>query len=143
MKIMAKAPKDLTRYQKHFSEETFLQKVMKIARKAGEKIVYLALILYYELTDPDVPAKDKAVLVGALGYLLLPVDLIPDFIPLLGFADDFSALVAAYRIVRGNVNDNVRANAARTMSSWFGAGVDPASLDRQIEQAVQDMPDDQ
>lgn len=139
---MAKAPQDLTRYQKHFSEEKFLQKVMKIARKAGEKVVYLALILYYELTDPDVSVKDKAVLIGALGYLMLPVDLIPDLIPLLGFADDFSALVAAYRMVRNNITDSVRTNAARTMSEWFG-NVDVASLDRQVQDAADEGPDEQ
>lgn len=139
---MAKAPQDLTRYQKHFSEETFLQKVMKIARKAGEKVVYLALILFYELTDPEVSVKDKAILVGALGYLMLPVDLIPDMIPLLGFADDFSALVAAYRTVRNNITDGVRARAARTMSEWFG-NVDVASLDRQVQDAADEGPDEQ
>ncbi len=139
---MAKIPQDLTRYQRHFSEETFLQKVMKLAKKAGEKVVYLALILYYELADPDVPMRDKAILVGALGYLILPLDLIPDFIPIAGYADDFSALVAAYRMVRGNITENVKSNAAKKMSEWFG-DVDYVSLDMQVEQAAEEEPDEQ
>lgn len=139
---MAKTPQDLTKYQKHFSQETFLQKVMKIAKKAGEKVVYLALVLYYELIDPEVPMKDKAILIGALGYLMLPVDLIPDFIPIAGFVDDFSALVAAYKVVKGNISDGVRANARNKMAEWFG-DVDFAGLDRQVEQAAEEEPDDQ
>lgn len=139
---MANTPQDLTKYQKHFSEETFLQKVMKVAKKAGEKVVYLALILYYELTDPEIPMKDKAILIGALGYLALPLDLIPDFIPIAGFADDFSALIAAYQMVKGNITDNVKANAAKTMADWFG-NVDIKNLDEQIRQAAEEEPDDQ
>lgn len=139
---MAKAPEDLSKYQKHFSAEDFLDKVGKIAKKAGEKVVYLGLVLYYELTDPGVPVREKAMLVGALGYLLLPLDLIPDIIPLLGFTDDFAALVAAYRMVKANITDEIRAKAARTLSDWFGS-VDAASLDRQIEQAAGERPDEQ
>jgi len=47
--------------------------------------------------DPDVPRATRWWLIGLLGYLLLPIDLIPDFIPVLGFADDAIAIVIALR----------------------------------------------
>ena len=48
-------------------------------------------------TDPAVPRATRWWLIGLLGYLLLPIDLIPDFIPVLGFADDAIAIVIALR----------------------------------------------
>ncbi len=137
---MKKTPSDLTKYQKFYTQETFLQKVAKIARKAGEKVVYLALILYYELTDGSVPVKAKAVIIGALGYLLLPLDMVPDFIPFIGYADDFAALVAAFKTIYDNVTPQVRARAAATASKWFG-DVDYQVLDDEINDAIDDQTD--
>jgi len=47
--------------------------------------------------DPDVPRGTRWWLLALLGYLLLPIDLIPDFIPVLGFADDAIVIVIALR----------------------------------------------
>jgi uncharacterized membrane protein YkvA (DUF1232 family) len=61
------------------------------------------------LGDPRVARRDKALLVGLLGYLALPFDLVPDFIPVAGQLDD--VLVAAWvlrRLVRGAGPDVVR-----------------------------------
>jgi uncharacterized membrane protein YkvA (DUF1232 family) len=49
------------------------------------------------VVDPAVPRATRWWLVGLLCYLLLPFDLIPDFIPVLGFADDAIAIVIALR----------------------------------------------
>jgi uncharacterized membrane protein YkvA (DUF1232 family) len=48
--------------------------------------------------DPDVPRATRWWLLALLGYLLLPIDLIPDFIPVLGFADDAIVIVIGLRI---------------------------------------------
>ena len=47
-------PDNIERYQGHYSESGFWSKVKKVAAKAGAKVIYVALILYYELTDPNV-----------------------------------------------------------------------------------------
>ena len=86
---------DLQRYQPRFNERGFWNKVKKVAIKAGAKLIYVALILYYELTDPTVSVKGKSIIIGALGYFILPVDLIPDAIPVAGYTDDLAALMAA------------------------------------------------
>ena len=138
---MAKSPSDISKYQKHFDSQTFLEKAGKIVKKAGEKVIYLALILFYEISDPSVPVSQKGILIGALGYLLLPLDLIPDFIPIAGYADDFTALIAAYRTVRDNITPEVRKKALDKMHEWFG-NIDQSSLDSQIEDAAEE-PDEQ
>ena len=51
-------------------------------------MVYTALILYYTLESDKVSLKDKALIVGALGYLISPLDVIPDAIPIAGLGDD-------------------------------------------------------
>ena len=48
-------------------------------------------------TDPDVPRATRWWLIGLLCYLLLPFDLIPDFLPVIGFADDAIAIMIALR----------------------------------------------
>ena len=106
--------KDYGKYQGSFSAENFWAKVKSVAKKAGAKVIYVALILYYELTDPDIDAKEKAVIIGALGYFILPIDLIPDAIPVAGFTDDLAALLAAY------ITPEVEAKAKAKLAEWFG-----------------------
>ena len=98
-----KQPKDVKVYQKYYSESGFWKKLGKVAIVAGSRLIYCALLLYYVLKSPDVLIKDKAMIIGALGYFILPVDLIPDFIPVAGYADDMAALVACYNAVKDNV----------------------------------------
>lgn len=112
--------KDYGKYQGSFSAENFWTKVKSVAKKAGAKVVYVALILYYELTDPDIDAKEKAVIIGALGYFILPIDLIPDAIPVAGFTDDLAALLAAYKFVQHNITPEVEAKAKAKLAEWFG-----------------------
>ena len=112
--------KDYGKYQGSFSAENFWAKVKSVAKKAGVKVVYVALILYYELTDPDIDAKEKAVIIGALGYFILPIDLILDAIPVAGFTDDLAALLAAYKFVQHNITPEVEAKAKAKLAEWFG-----------------------
>ena len=59
-----------------------------------------ALAAYYCATDGKTPIYVKAVLMGALAYFIVPIDVIPDFIPGLGFTDDAAILAAAISAVR-------------------------------------------
>lgn len=122
------APKDLIPYEKHYNEDSFWKKIKSIAGKVSRKLVYVALILYYELTDEKISVKDKSIIIGALGYLILPMDLLPDFIPVIGFADDLIALLAAYKAVKDNITPEVKQNAKSKVDEWFGS-VDEGSLE--------------
>ena len=81
------------RFERHYDEDSFWKKIRHIAAHVGRKVLYPALQLYFLLQAKDVPAKAKTLIVGALGYLILPVDVMPDFIPALGFTDDLTALI--------------------------------------------------
>ena len=114
------APIDITQYQDNYSEDRFWNKLAKCAKKAGLKVVYSALLLYYVATDSSVPMNIRITIFGALGYLILPLDLIPDFIPGAGFTDDLGALLAVYSLVKSHVTPEVEKKSKAKLSDWFG-----------------------
>ena len=106
-------------YTKYYSNDSFWKKLKGFAGKAGIKVVYIALLLYYMLVDEAVDLKSKMTIVAGLGYFILPFDLIPDFLPIIGFTDDLSVLMITLSIVRGNITDLHRVSARGTMEQWF------------------------
>ena len=98
-------------YERHYDEDGFWKKVRRIAAQVGAKVLYPALQLYYLLQSKDVPVKAKTFIIGALGYLILPADLIPDFIPALGFTDDLTALLLALRAVNTHLTPEIKRQA--------------------------------
>ena len=71
---------------------------------------------YYCAFDRDTPLQVKAALVGALAYFVLPFDVIPDMMPLLGFADDAAVLATALRLVASHMKPAHREAAKRAMA---------------------------
>lgn len=107
-------------YEKHYSEKSFWVKLRDFAVKAGGKVIYSALKLYYAAQRKETPDWAKSTIYGALGYLILPIDLIPDAIPVVGFTDDAGLLVAAIYVVSKYIDDEIRARAKKQMKDWFG-----------------------
>ena len=107
------------KYRKYFTDDQFWGKLKKLARKAGIKIVYAALLLYYVLRNPATPRSDRTQILGALGYLILPADLIPDFLPAVGYTDDLAALMWALYSVARNVTPEVKIMARQKLGEWF------------------------
>lgn len=105
-------------YQKYYSENGFWNKVRSVAKKANIKVIYTALMLYYALNF--MPAEKKAIVLGALGYFVLPTDLIPDFIAFFGFSDDTSVLYMVYNVCCDSINEKVKSQAASKLLEWFG-----------------------
>ncbi len=107
------------KYQKHFSDSSFWDKIKKIAKKAGLKVICYALTLYYILQKDNVPIAEKGLIIGALGYFILPVDLIPDFIMGLGYTDDISAMIIAIRKSMSYVDEKVKKQVYLKLNNWF------------------------
>ena len=83
---------DIPSYESHYDENKFWDKVKNIAKKVGETVLRPVLTLYYILQDGNINIKNKALIIGALGYFILPVDIIPDFITVLGYTDDLAVI---------------------------------------------------
>lgn len=108
------------KYTEAYSEPKLFDKIMKFGKKAGIKVIYLALLLYYTLQQKETPKKAKSVIIGALGYFIFPMDLIPDFIPIAGFTDDLTALAGALVMVAVHVNEDTKRKAKERLHIWFG-----------------------
>lgn len=103
-----------------YSEKKLFAKLGKFAVKAGRKLVYVVLLLYFTLQKENVPRRAKGIIIAALGYFILPFDLIPDFIPLIGYTDDMGALMMALAIVSIYIDKEVKDKAKSKLESWFG-----------------------
>ena len=110
---------DLSKYKEKFTKNEFIEKIQRIAKRAGAKLVYAALVLYYSVESDKVSIKDKAIIIGALGYLITPLDLVPDAIPLAGLGDDLTVLIYVLQKIWGNIDDDVKQKAKDKLSQWF------------------------
>jgi len=63
--------------------------------------------------------KDKAIIIGALGYLITPLDFIPDAIPLAGLGDDLGVLIYVLQKVWSNIDEETKQKAKNKLSQWF------------------------
>lgn len=106
--------------QAAYSEDKLWSKVAKYAKKAGSEVIEKVLWLYYAAQSPDVPLKTKAIIYGALGYFIMPLDAIPDVAPVVGYTDDLTVLAGAIAAVSMYINDEVKEQARRKMQDWFG-----------------------
>jgi len=74
------------------------------------------LSAYYCAFDRTTPIQVKAALLGALAYFVLPVDLIPDILPVLGYADDAAVLATALRLVASHIRPEHREAARQALA---------------------------
>lgn len=111
--------KAIVGYGDNFSPDKLLDKIKKIGKIAGVKVVYSALLLYYALIDGSVPFTNKAIVVGALGYFILPLDLIPDFLGPLGYSDDMAAIIMVLKTIWSSITQDVHERARARLAEWF------------------------
>ena len=110
---------DYMSYANKFSQSEFVEKISRIAKRAGAKLVYAALILYYTLQSDHVSKTDKAIIIGALGYMISPLDVIPDAIPIAGLTDDFAVLMYVLKKVWTDIDPAIVEQAKEKLSKWF------------------------
>lgn len=111
--------KELFKYAYNYSEENLLHKISKFGAHIGLELLYKVAQLWCVLQKPEVPAKDKALIMGALGYLISPLDFIPDLTPVLGYSDDLVAISFAMLKVQQYIDDEVKAEAKALLAKVF------------------------
>tara|TARA_Y100001978_G_C23649643_1_gene412727 strand:+ start:89 stop:457 length:369 start_codon:yes stop_codon:yes gene_type:complete len=93
--------------------------ILKILSKAGRAIAKPALEVLEMALDPLTPTQVRVSLMAALAYLIMPFDLFPDFMPLVGFSDDFVALTAVLSIWSKYMTPSIRIRAAKKLDKLF------------------------
>ncbi|GGF48767.1 hypothetical protein GCM10007301_05040 [Azorhizobium oxalatiphilum] len=74
-----------------------------------------AVAAYFAAFDRDTPLRVRATLLGALAYFVLPVDGIPDFLPLVGFGDDAAVLFGALQLLSNHIKPQHREAAEEAL----------------------------
>ena len=91
----------------------------KVLIRAGRTLAQPALEAFEILIAPSTPNQVKVSMFAALTYLIMPVDLVPDFIPVAGFSDDLVALTAVISLWSSHVTPEIRNKALRKLDTWF------------------------
>ena len=112
--------KELQKYEQHYSDGGFLEKLTKYGKIIGINALYKAVQLWFVMQKPDVPAGTKAVIMGALGYLIAPLDFLPDLMPVLVYTDDLVAITFALIKVQGYIDEEVERKSKNLLTKIFG-----------------------
>lgn len=115
--------------QKYFSENKFGAKMVKYAKDLGTKLAYYSFLLYFAFKSPNTPKSAKLTIAGALGYLILPVDMIPDFIPVVGLTDDSAVIVYALYRIYSHIDEEMKQQADEKMKKYFGEDYDKHDIE--------------
>jgi len=107
-------------YSNHYNEKSLWKKLGDVAKTAGVKVIYPVLLLFYVMKDKNVDLKTKAIVVGALGYFILPTDAIFDLTPILGYTDDFGVLMYAVNQISSSITPEIQQKAKHQLKNWFG-----------------------
>ena len=114
---------EIQRYGTYFSEKSFWKKIERVAKKVGATVLRPVFTLYYMLQDEKVPLQHKAYIIGALGYFILPFDLIPESVlPIIGFTDDVAVMTFVLKMVKDSITPEIRRKADQKILDLFPEG---------------------
>jgi uncharacterized membrane protein YkvA (DUF1232 family) len=98
-------------------EEDMLRRMREKLRRLARQLPFAEDLLaaYFCVRDPATPPRVRWILMLALAYFVLPVDTVPDVLPVLGFTDDAAVLATAIASVRGALQPEHRDRARDTL----------------------------
>jgi uncharacterized membrane protein YkvA (DUF1232 family) len=98
-------------------EQTIREKFWKKLMETAARIPFIDEVAaaYYCALDPKTPHKVRGILLAALAYFILPLDVIPDFLIGFGLTDDITVLMAAFTAIKGNIKDSHRLAAKEAL----------------------------
>ena len=111
---------NLNLYEKYFSESELWQKIGKFGKSIGATVLYPVFLLFNLLKSGDINMKEKAMIIGTLGYFILPLDLLPDALVGVGYADDVAALTAAVKALASCITEDIQNEAKEQLRKIFG-----------------------
>lgn len=117
-----KSGNKLHKYSKYYSESAFHKKVAKLSGKIGSKLLFYIIVLYELMRDKNIPIKNRLIFIAALGYFVLPTDLVSDFLPGLGFTDDLAFITYAMASATDYITPEVREKAQKKVDQLIKPG---------------------
>ena len=111
--------KQLEKYKGQYSESKLSSKIARFAKNAGMDCVYYVLLLVSIMKSKEVTWGDKAIIAGALGYFISPLDLIPDLMIGTGYIDDAGMLYYALTTISSKITPAIRRDAIKSLHKFF------------------------
>lgn len=112
---------EIEKYGTYYSDNRLWKKIERVAKKVGATVLLPVFTLYYMLQDDKVSLQHKAYIVGALGYFILPIDLIPDgVLPVIGFTDDIAVMTLVLKLVKDSITPEIKARANQRVAEVMG-----------------------
>ncbi len=102
---------DPSQHADEYSETGFRDKIKRYAKDIGAGLLRQAFRLYFASQSPNVPTWAKAAMYGALAYLVLPTDAVPDLLPMVGYTDDATVMAAALTTVAMHITPEIKQQA--------------------------------
>lgn len=131
-KVVKYLAENTDKLKKWFSDAQLSEKLGKVAKKVGSAILYPVLLLYNLYKSPDTSAKDKMTIIAPLAYFILPIDLIPDAIVGLGFADDGLAVMTALKTLATSMTPEIFEQTKLMHKNLIG------DIDEQVAKQIED-----
>jgi uncharacterized membrane protein YkvA (DUF1232 family) len=106
--------------QKSIDYQKLWEQISEYAKRGGRAAARPVLTLFFVLKSPDTPLTDKMMIVAALSYLVLPIDLISaKKLPIIGWIDEIGAIWAAYEKVKKYCTPHIELQVDLQLDKWF------------------------
>ncbi|MBT3173635.1 MAG: DUF1232 domain-containing protein [Lentimicrobiaceae bacterium] len=119
---------NIHQYIKHYDESELKSFLRSYGKKLGNTVMLYALIVLTLIGDYRVPLKLRILLTASVGYLILPTDLISDFLPVIGFTDDIAFLTYVITSANDYITPEVKEEAKGKMSRWLKIDYDDVEI---------------
>ncbi len=111
--------KNFQQYIEYYDELQLSDKIKVVGKAIGAKVLSYVLIMVILISDKEIPLKIRLVFMAAIGYLILPTDLVADLLPVIGFTDDIAFLSYAIGHAREYITPEVKDKANEKLGQWL------------------------
>jgi uncharacterized membrane protein YkvA (DUF1232 family) len=100
-------------------EDSLGRQLFALLRKVAKTLPFAEDVVaaWHCARDPNTPARVRVILISALAYFVLPIDAVPDLLPILGFTDDAAVIAAAIATVASEMKPEHREKAKDTLAA--------------------------
>lgn len=112
--------KNINKYAKSFKEKDFIPSVKNKIKSLSAPLVYTALLMFYAFRSDKTPSWAKKIIMGMLGYLITPIDILPDLTPVVGYTDDLGILSFGIVTIACYITKDIKSLSKEKTIKWLG-----------------------
>jgi len=106
-------------HSEHYSEHSFSEKLKKHLKRIGTELLWKSLTLFILVRQKRLNLRQRTQAIAALGYLILPIDAVPDFTPIIGYSDDLAAVILVLNAIWSSLDADTREVISHEVSHKF------------------------